>query len=1078
MQHILITLALALCFASGTHAQEPLWLRYSAISPDGQTVAFTYKGDIYTVPVKGGKAMPLTRHSGHDYKPVWSPNGKQIAFASDREGSFDIFIMPAEGGKAKRLTYHSGNELPSDFSNDGSHILFSALIQDDYNSAGFPTRYLTELYKVSAKGGRIVQVFSTPALEAKYLKDGKRIIYHNAKGPENYWRKHQKNSFGRDILVYNPETGEHKYLINRNGEDRIPTLSADEKTLYFLSERDGKTFNIFKQSFPNGDKPEQITHFEKHPVRFLSMANNGTICFSHDGELYRMTDGSEPEKIKVEIATDIYDGKQRFAKSSGADEMAVSPDGKEIAFILRGNVFVTTADYSTTKQITDTPEQERSVSFSPDGDALLYASERDGSWKIYQSKRTIEDEKNFANATLIKEELIVGNSFDNFQPVYSPDGKKIAFLKERTELIVMDLETKESFTALDPKLNYSYSDGDQYFVWSPDSKYLLVSYSPNSLFSGDIGLVEAKEGAKPHNLTLSGYSDGRMKWLPDGKGMIWQSDRLGYRSHGSWGSERDVFAMLFTEEAYNKFTASKEDYELFYEDDKKDKKNEKKADDEEESDDEKDEKEVPETEIDFNNLEDRIVRLTDNSSALADAVLSKDGKKLYYLSRFEKGYDLWVKDIYEKETKLLVKLAAGGAALHTDKKGENIFLLTRGKIYKISTKDNSKKSVSYKAEYEIDGNAEREYLFEHIHRQTLKKFYVKDMHGVDWAFYKKEYEKFLPHINNNFDFAEMLSELLGELNASHTGAYYRPKGGGDKTASLGLFYDIEKAGDGITIRELIEKGPLDLDKEDIKVGDVLKKINNDTITADADFYRFLNHKAGKKVLLTIYRSSEKKEYTVTVEPISLSKETNLLYDRWTEARRDQTEKMSDGKIGYVHIRGMNSSSFRDVYSDLLGRHYHKEAVVVDSRYNGGGWLHDDLATLLSGKKYVSFVPRGQEYGYDPMGKWIKPSAVLISEGNYSDAHGFPYAYTTLGIGKLIGMPVPGTMTAVWWEYQISGDIIFGIPQVGTRDLEGDLLENKQLEPDIKVNNEYSRLVKGEDQQLAKAVEHLLETVKE
>ena len=226
-------------------------------------------------------------------------------------------------------------------------------------------------------------------------------------------------------------------------------------------------------------------------------------------------------------------------------------------------------------------------------------------------------------------------------------------------------------------------------------------------------------------------------------------------------------------------------------------------------------------------------------------------------------------------------------------------------------------------------------------------------------------------------------------------------------------------------------------------------------------------------MLTIKRPSTKKEFTVVLKPISLSKRSGLLYNRWVENRRKQTEELSNGEIGYVHVKGMNSTSFRKVYSELLGRDYHKKAVIVDTRYNGGGWLHDDLATLLNGKKYVDYVPRGQYFGSDPMNKWVKPSAVIVSEGNYSDAHAFPFVYQTLGIGKIIGMPVPGTMTAVWWERQINKNLVFGIPEIGSRDMNGNFLENHQLEPDYKLRNEYNEVIKGNDQQLGKAVEVLL-----
>jgi len=258
---------------------------------------------------------------------------------------------------------------------------------------------------------------------------------------------------------------------------------------------------------------------------------------------------------------------------------------------------------------------------------------------------------------------------------------------------------------------------------------------------------------------------------------------------------------------------------------------------------------------------------------------------------------------------------------------------------------------------------------------------------------------------------------------------------------------------------------------------VIEKINGKEILEGKDFYHLLNRLSGKNTLISLFDPKTGKRFNETIKPISEGQFGELLYKRWVEQRRDETEKLSGGKIGYVHVRGMNSSSFREVYSETLGRNYHKDALIVDTRYNGGGWLHDDLATLLSGKKYVDFVPRGQYVGSDPFNKWNKPSAVLISEGNYSDGHAFPYVYKTLGIGKLIGMPVPGTMTAVWWEWLHSGTVVFGIPQVGMRDFDGNFLENTQLEPDYKIENTPEVVITGEDQQLAKAVEVLLEESK-
>lgn len=412
-----------------------------------------------------------------------------------------------------------------------------------------------------------------------------------------------------------------------------------------------------------------------------------------------------------------------------------------------------------------------------------------------------------------------------------------------------------------------------------------------------------------------------------------------------------------------------------------------------------------------------------------------------------------------------------------DKSGDNIFLLSGGRLKKIDTKSNQIKDIAFSAPFEYRPKEERNYMFQHAWQQVADKFYTPDIHGIDWKGYRKAYEKFLPHINNNFDFQEMLSEMLGELNGSHTGARYYPNTAVYETACLGAFYDDSFEGDGLKIKEIIAKGPLTKAKSKIKKGCIIEKINGDSIKKGDSYYPLLAGQTNKKVLLSVFDPASKDRFEEQVTAISYGTQSNLLYKRWVEQRREMVDKLSNGRIGYVHVRGMNSESFREVYSELLGRCRNKEAVVVDTRHNGGGWLHDDLVTLLSGKEYQRFVPRGQYIGSDPYNKWLKPSAVLVCEDNYSNAHGFPFVYKELGIGKLIGAPVPGTMTAVWWERQIDPSIIFGIPQVGVKDMRGNYLENQELQPDIEIYNDPASQLKGEDKQLEKAVEHLLKTIK-
>jgi len=445
---------------------------------------------------------------------------------------------------------------------------------------------------------------------------------------------------------------------------------------------------------------------------------------------------------------------------------------------------------------------------------------------------------------------------------------------------------------------------------------------------------------------------------------------------------------------------------------------------------------------------------------------------MYYLSSFDKGYDLWVQDFKKQETKLLAKIGSGPGEIKLDEKQANIIVITNRSIQVINAESGKPKPVSYSAKIELNQQAEFEYMYNHAWRQAKKKFYVEDMHGVDWDFYKEEYAKFLPHINNGPDFAEMLSELLGELNASHTGSGYRfRKEGGDETASFGFFPDYDYEGKGIKAIEIIHKSPLLKDDSNAKDGMIITKINNEEIENLSHYFQLMNHQKGENVLVTF--SADGKEYSEVYQPFSMGSMYNLTYERYVKKRDAQVEELSGGTIGYVHVRGMNDASFRQVYSDALGKHADKDALIVDTRFNGGGWLHDDLVTFLGGKMYATFLPRGQRIGHEPLSKWFRPSAVLIGEGNYSDAHGFPFAYRALELGQTIGMPVPGTMTAVWWETQINRNIYFGIPQVGVQDMEGRLQENYQFEPDIKVKNDYQSVAEGRDKQLETAVEELM-----
>ena len=1073
----LIVVAAALLAICATAQTNPLWMRFSAISPDGQTIVFSYKGDLFTVSTQGGLAHQLTSNAAYDAHPVWSPDGRSIAFASAREGSLDVYVIDKDGGTPRRLTTDSSNETPLCFLDDGT-VLFESTNMPTAQSILFASNSFPQVYQVNTSGGR-ARLFSALPMQDLSINAKGDILYHDIKGYEDPFRKHHTSSITRDIWL--KQGSGYTKLTDFNGEDRTPRWAADGNFYYYLSEMDG-TFNVYKNTV--GGKAVQLTHHKNHPVRFLSVANNGTLCYGYNGEIYTLREGSEPQRVNITIAADRSEKELiRQIQKGGATSISVSPGGKEVAFVMHGDVYVTSVEYNTTKRITDTPEQERSIDFSPDGRSIVYDSERNGMWSIYQTSIKNKDEKLFTYSTDLIEEQLTNTGHTSLQPKYSPDGKSVAFLEDRGTLRAVDVKSKAVRTLMDGKYIYSYSDGDVWFEWSPDSRWLLSSYiGTGGWNSQDVALVNASGNGEIHNLTESGYNEGNAKWVLGGKAMIFTSDRAGFRSHGSWGSEDDVYIMFFDLDAYERFRMTKEE-KVMLEQAEKDKKKEtadketaskntKKRNDKKKSAAD-DKPAVPALQFDLDNCRDRVARLTVNSSRLGDAVLSNGGDTLYYQAAFEGGMDLWKHDLREDKTEIVLK-DVGHGEMMADKDGKNLFLCTGRGIKKIDLAKGKPEPVNFEADFNYRPYEEREYIFNHIWQQVKDKFYDEDIHGVDWEGYRENYKRFLPYINNNYDFRDMLSEMLGELNGSHTGARYNPEGPTLKTAVLGLFLDDTYQGNGLRVEEVIKRGPFDVKKTGVTAGCIIEKIDGHDILAGEDYNWMLDGKAGKPIRVSVFNPKTGKRFDVNVKAISKGQQQELLYKRWVDRNRALVDSLSGGQLAYVHVKEMNSESFRTVYRELLSdKNRNRKAVIVDERHNGGGWLHDDLCTLLGGKQYQSFVPHGKVVGVDPFNKWTKPSCVLMCEDDYSNGHGFPFVYKELGIGKLIGTPVPGTMTAVWWETLIDRSLIFGIPQVGCLDMHGNYCENTPLLPDVEVYNTPEDYLTGHDRQLERAVQEML-----
>lgn len=1078
MKKVLTASLLFVALGASASAQAPLWLRDAKISPDGKQIVFTYKGDIFTVPVAGGDAVRITSQTSYETAPIWSPDSKTLAFCSDRYGNFDIFTVDAnKPGQWTRLTYNSASETPQTFTPDGKSVLFSAAIQDPASSALFPTGRMSELYSVPVNGGAPVQILATPAVALSWAADGKSFLYQDIKGFEDTWRKHHTSSVTRDVWRYDLATGTHSPVIVNPGEDLDPIDAGEE--IYFISERaPQKSLNVYKAPASNPSAAKAITNFKKHPVRFLSRSNNGTLAFTYDGELYTMAaNDSKPSKVRVNLQADFPEEVRNLTATRGVSSAGVSPDGKQVALTYRGDVYVTSVEYATTKQITNTPEAEKHVSWANDT-TLYYVSERDGLYNIYRATFDKSlDEPDFTHATIIHEEPVFkADKHERTMPDMSPDGKQLAFILDRTKLCVMDMESKKVRQLTDGS-THRHRSGGFTFRWSPDSKWIALEiidrkHDPYS----DVAIINVADGSIT-NITNSGYFDSDPKWIMDGEAIAFVSERYGMRNHASWGSMSDVFFVFMNQDAYDRFRLSKEERGILDKKLEQQKKDAEKAEKDSKDKDKKDKKDdkkdkTKEIKVELDGISDRQVRITPMSTDLVDAIVTSDSKTLYFVSNGADGAFIWEYNIEDDELSMLRKGAAGYFDASRD--GKSLFLFGSSSLSQFP----KSKAISFRAEKTLDPAAERAYMFDNIEREERERFYVADMHGVDWASMCADYRKFLPHINNNYDFAELLSELLGELNVSHTGGRYMGASDAaapERTSVLGALYDLTYTGTGAKIAEVLEKSPLAAVRPIVEPGTIVEKINGVEVTTEMPVDRLLTNCGGKRTQVTI-KGLDGISRDIVVRPISTGAQSNLLYDRWVKQRAHDVDSLSNGRLGYVHISSMNDDSFRKAYSDMLGKYNDREGVVIDIRWNGGGRLHEDIEVLVSGQKYFTQEVRGDETCDMPSRRWNKPSVMLMCEACYSNAHGTPWVYSHRGLGKLVGMPVAGTMTSVNWVTMQDPTLVYGIPVVGYRLADGSFLENQQLEPDVKVANEPNVIVNGVDQQLRAAVETLLNEI--
>jgi len=1056
-RYILWLSCLTVCAFTLTAAAEnapPLWLRYPAVSPDGSTICFAYGGQIWRVASSGGEATPLTSGDYYSTRPVWSPDGQSVAFASKRHGNFDVFIMPASGGEIKRLTYHSANDLPYTFTPDGRSIYFSS------SRLGTPQTVLVgtyaesdQLYTVPTEGGSTRLVLPTPALDVAVSPDGKHLLYDNVPVYENEFRKGAVSAGTRDIWLYDLTTNKHHQMTSNRGEDRDAFWAADGKSFYFLSEQ-GSSFNVWQQKLGDSTQPSQITTHEGRPVRFLSLAADGSMVYAYEGEIWWRAAGSEEsQRVPIHISQgSLVAGTFSSSANAFASEIAVSPDGSEVAVVARGEVFVTSTSNGRTRRITSTPQFEHGVSFNPDGRTLLYCSERDGDSDIFEASVPADHGASFTAAGPVTEKKIIDTLGDAFFPTFSRDGKRIAYLDNRRSIKVFDRETGKTLTALKEGSIYSYQDGDLSLKWSPDGRWIIAT-TGSIIGDMDITLLDASGKGEPMNLSSSGYIDSNPQFTPDSKAITWETDRNGLRKGDATESQVDVYIAHLTQEAFDDYTQARSGV-----------KSASQA--------------KPETGLEpqAQGIRHRTSRLTPYSlSNLLLKTALPDNENLVLITAEEPGYLVgYHLNIHSRSMNKIFSKPITSGIMNMDAKGENLYTVSAAGIERITLADGKVTQIPFDAKIDYDPRGEVAYIFEYFWRMTKLKFYQPDMHGRDWEALRTAYARYLPHMHQWEDFVDLLGEMAGELNASHMGGYFLHQPPlADSTASLGIYEDPGYTGKGVRVTAVLVGGPSNGVKSLVKPGAVILAIDGQNITSNEQFHALLNRKEGVPVELTVLPAPEGKPGAQVVIPVSKSHERELAYDHWVDRRKALTKELSKGRLGYVHINEMNEANYQRTVDQVFGESRDKEALIVDIRFNRGGLLHDQLAALFTGDVVAEFVTReGLNVGNIPTKRWGRPTALLANAGSYSDGSIFPHIYQRHGIGPVIGDKVPGTGTAVWW-LTVLGKIKYGIPQLGAKDLKTGWFENAETIPDILIGNDPESVAAGLDPQLEAAVVELL-----
>ncbi|WP_206485603.1 S41 family peptidase [Thalassotalea sp. G2M2-11] len=1060
--------------ASDDLASDPLILQ-PELSPDGTQIAFSYQGDIWTMPIAGTKVNRLTIHEGYEHNPKWSKDGASIAFSSDRFGNDDVFVMSSEGGRPQRLTYHSAPDRVLGFDNDNK-VLFNtrrlyAEVEREWEIFGVEqARHATESRFMDALG-----------FDAVVSPDGKMIAF--VRGTCRVAREDYRGPANRNIWIYHVDKGEYEQLTDFDGNDFMPQWSSNNE-LYFISSRAGK-YNVFKTAI-GSKKVEQITDEREFGVEHFSIDNNAeNLVYQAADKVALIADGRQ-QRLKLSIPTDFrFDPVTNKSTTNSIDEYSVSPNGKLVAYALRGDLYVKRNDKEDKRSVrlTTGAARDRDVAWLNDN-TLLFVSDRDGQNDIFSLSSADDSEANIFRSLKHTVKALTRTEAQEQSPVVSPDSKKVAYQQGRGKLIVSDVTDEQTFTNSVTLLDGWATPSD--VSWSPDSNWLAYSKTDLS-FNSEVFIHAADNSTAPVNVSMHPKGDYSPVWSPDGS-------KLGFTSMRNNG-DYDIWFAWLTESDWQR---SKEEWKRDEFDDKpavktaKEDKDKEDADTPEKS---KDDEKATALAIDLDGIYKRLQQVTRFAGNESTLVFDKKGEHIYYAiggsgrQNFKMDRDLFKIKWNGEDNKRVLKGNKKPRSLALSNDGKQLFALTgKGTLVKVKTKTDKSETLSTVSLQSIEHMAERAQIFDEAWQALNAGFYDPKFHGNDWQALKKQYRPLALKASTKEDFQYIFNLMLGQVNASHMGLYRGDNQKQTQKTRTGLLgVEVFEVTDGLTVASVLANSPAARKESSLLVNDVITHVNQKPVK-DANLYALLNGQGKKPVLLNIKRSGEAKE--VVIWPTtSLGNEK---YDNWVETRRALTDQYSGGRLGYLHIRGMNWTSFERFERELMAAGYGKDGIVIDVRYNGGGWTTDYLMAVLNVKQHAFTIPRGatdnleknykkfrNEYPYSerlPLSAWTKPSIAMSNENSYSNAEIFSHAYKALGIGKLVGRPTFGAVISTGAQGLVDGSVV-RMPFRGwwVKDSNANM-DFTPAEPDIEVFNPPAYKAKNIDPQLKRAVDELLKSL--